>query len=272
MTVSPDMAERHARQLARFAELALTLAEDMHAAAAAAAEPDQKARLAEAFHRAGRALRQSIALEARLVRDRARDLKAAEADAAAATAAAVRRRQDQVRAGVERQIYCEIEPHEADAWLADFDERLEAETLYDGFTDESVADQIARLSAELGLTGEVKHDYLPRSCRPRRPPGGYARMFPGFFADADEDDDDPLEGDFGDDEAEVAPQANAPANASPIRRAPPEEAATPLDHPPEGEAEPPPERPREPPPDPERYIPPWDRVLPDGHFPGGSGY
>ena len=89
----------------------------------------------------------SVALEAKLVRDLARDARAAEACAAEAAGAAVRRRQAQVRAAVERRLWSEVEPHEAEDRLADFDERLEAEALYDGFTDESVEDQVARLAA-----------------------------------------------------------------------------------------------------------------------------
>jgi len=270
MTVSPDMAERHGRQLARFAELSLTLAEDVHAAAAAAAEPDQKARLAEAFHRLGRALRQTIAWEARLVRDRARDLKAAEADAAETGAKAVRRRRDQVRAEVERQIYCEVDPALAHAWLADFDERLEAEALYDGFTDESVDDHIARLSADLGLTGEVVRDYTPRSCRPRIAEphwlsGGYVHR---DIRDADKDDDDGEA--HADGEAPPPPIGQAPAASGSL---PPEgqaEAAPAPEPPPELPSEPPPEPPPRPP-DPEPYVPPWD-IQPNARFPGGSGY
>jgi len=286
MTVSPDMAERHGRQLARFAELSLTLAEDVHAAAAAAPEPDEKARLAEAFHRLGRALRQTIAWEARLVRDRARDLKAAEADAAEAGAKAVRRRQEQVRADVERQIYCELDPAEAHAWLADFDERLETEALYDGFTDESVEDHIARLSANLGLTGEVKRNYTPRSCRPQapgpsRPRGDYDHFFRDVLdADADDDDDEEDADDEDDADGEATEDAAGgrreaePAEAPPIAPVacgglPPEpeiEAAPAPEPPPEPPAEPPPR-----PPDPEPYVPPWDR-QPNARFPGGSGY
>jgi hypothetical protein len=286
MTASEDMAERHGRMLARLAELSLSLAEDVHAATVAAPEPDQKARLAEAFHRIGRAMRQSIALEARLVRDRARDQRAAQADAAEAGAAAVRRRRDQVRADLERQIWCEVEPHDAPAWLGDLDERLEAEALYDGFTDEDVEAHIARLSAELGLTGEAKRDYTPRICRPDfpQPRGRYAGMFSDLFADEEDDDDE--------EEAADAPHASPsggkrrdgpqgqdadggrPPDTSPIGHSP----AASGRFPPEGEVEAPPEPPRPPPdppprpPDPEPYVPPWDRIPPGASFPDGSGY
>jgi hypothetical protein len=276
------MAERHGRLLARYADLSLSLAENVHAAALAAPEPEQKARLAEAFHRLGRALRQSVAWEAKLVRDRARDLKAAEADAADARAQAVRRRQAQVRAEVERQIYSEMEGAEAHTWLADFEERLETEALDDGFTDEDLDDQVARLAAELGLTGEAKHDYTPRICRPpMEPPGRLSpahqrlRDLLGELSDEDEDDDE--------DEEEDEPLAPEPpptiaplAPPRPPPPPPPEPEPRPPP-PPDPAPEPPdpepsePQPPAPPNPDAEPYLPPWERD-PHVRFPGGSGY
>ena len=263
MTASEDMAERHGRMLARYAELSLSLAEEVHAAALAAQDPDQKARLANGFHKLGRAMRQSIALEARFVRDRAADQRTAQADAAEAARAAVRRRQDQVRAVVERQIYCEVEPHDAPAWLADLDERLEEEALYDGFDEERVEAHIARLSANLGLTGEIRRDYTPRSLRPRfpAPPRDAADEREAFGLLDDEDDA------YDDEDDEEAPaDEDAPPDPPPQRQAAPEP-----EPPPEPPPEPRPEPPPPAPPDPEPYVPPWER-WPSGRFPGGSGY
>lgn len=223
MTVPPDMAERHGRMLARYAELSLTLAEDVHANAVAAPEPEQKAKLAEAFHRLGRALRQSVAWEAKLVRDRARDLRAAEADAAEGRERAVRRRREQVRAEVERQIYCEVELDQADAWLADFEERLETEALDDAFADEDLDAQVARLAAELGLTGEARHDYTPRRCRPRVADPALAaarlRNLLGWTDDDDGEDGDAEEGDEEDGEGGEA-HAEDPEDAGTATRRP----------------------------------------------------
>ncbi|TAJ70375.1 MAG: hypothetical protein EPO51_17740 [Phenylobacterium sp.] len=273
MTVPPDMAERHGRQLARFAELSLTLAEDVHAAAVAAPEPEQKARLAEAFHRLGRALRQSVAWEAKLVRDRARDLKAAEADAAEAQERAVGRRRDRVRAEVERQIYCEIDPGEADAWLADFEERLETEALDDAFIDEDVDAQVARLAAELGLTGEARHDYTPRRCRPRvADPARAAARLRDLMGWTDDDEEDG-EGDEADDDDPDDEPDEGEGEPETLRPLPPPVAPEPPPPDPDPEPPPPPDpRPPDPrPPDPEPYLPPWEQ-NPHGRFPGGSGY
>lgn len=300
MTVPPDMAERHGRMLARYAELSLTLAEDVHANAVAAPEPEQKAKLAEAFHRLGRALRQSVAWEAKLVRDRARDLRAAEADAAEGRERAVRRRREQVRAEVERQIYCEVELDQADAWLADFEERLETEALDDAFADEDLDAQVARLAAELGLTGEARHDYTPRRCRPRVADPALAaarlRNLLGWTDDDDGEDGDAEEGDEEDGEGgeahaedpedagdrDEAPEARPP-QAPPPPRPPvvdpdpdpdfdPEPHLWPAPEPPRPAPAPPDPAPPDPsPPDPAPYVPPWE-IDPHGRFPGGSGY
>lgn len=287
MTASENMAERHGRMLARYAELSLSMAEDVHAAAVASEDPDQKARLATGFQRLGRALRQSLALEARFVRDRARDARDVQSDAADATRAAVRRRQEQVRAAVERQIYCEIEPCDAPAWLADLSERLEEEALYDAFDDETVEDHIARLSADLGLTGETVRDYVPRALRPRFPePGraeGYGHEFDDLLGEEDEEDEDEDEheddevpdadvsAETSDDDPACEPPLALPseAEARTIPKAAP--APEPLSELTAAPEPPPPEPPPPRPPDPEPYIPPWEH-QPNGRYPGGSGY
>jgi len=291
MTVTPDMAERHSRQLARYAERALALAEDVCDTALATPAPEQKARCAEAFHRLGQALRQSIAWEARLARDHARDLKAAETEATEVRTGAVRRRHDQVRAGVERQIYAELEPSEAAVWLADFVERLEIEVLDDKFLDEPLDDHIARLSETLGLTGETPHDYVPRACR--APPSRWStsdilRMFPGLANKRPgADDDEPDESDPGADApsdatAEIAEVAQSPeSHEPPAPSADPSASSaveTPAPDPPPSEDEiaaspPEPEPPPRPPEVewPKPYIPPWE-INPHARYPGGSGW
>lgn len=225
MTVPEDMAERHGRLLARYAELSLSLAEDVHAAALAAEDPDQKARLASGFHKLGRALRQSVALEAKFVRDRAADQRAAEACAAETARAAVRRRQDQVRAALERRLYEAVDAEDAPDWLADLDERLDEAALYDGFADESVEDQVARLSAALGFAGA-------------------SDVAPAVGETIDPDDEDDGE----------TPDVTPPE--------PPERPPAP-EPPPDPAPMAPPEAPPDPPPDP--YVPPWERPTNGRH-------
>jgi hypothetical protein len=285
MDLAETMAERHGRMLARVGELSLALAEDVQAAAIATPEADEKAKLAVAFQRMARSVRQAIALEARLVRDQARDTREAarEADADGARAAETRKRQ--VRADVERQIYCEIDAREAADWLADLDERLEEEALYDGFLDEPVETHIARLAENLGLTGEAKHNYVPRACRPRGgPPVTLSRDYAAIYDELlsrceddpeEEDEEEADEEEAEEEEAEEADHAPPSPSGGKRREGPegrvahggsdPDPPAPPVDPDP-----PPPPDPG--PPDPEPYIPPWERLRPGQCFPGGSGY
>ncbi|MGO1078900.1 hypothetical protein [Inquilinus sp. CA228] len=82
--LDPERAERAARMLDRFAEMAMEQAEAMHQATLAAAEAGDAAAAKELsliFDRAGRSLRRSLALQARLARERLEmaDRKAAHA-------------------------------------------------------------------------------------------------------------------------------------------------------------------------------------------------
>jgi hypothetical protein len=293
------MAERHGRTLARLAELSLALAEDVQAAALSASEPEEKARLSVAFSGVARACRQSMALEARFLRDRER----AEREA---TAGKIETRKRQVRPNLERQIVCEIDTREVEAWLGDLDEQLESEALYDAFLDEPLEAHIARLSQGLGLTGEVKRNYTPRTLRRRH---AFARDYRllDLANDDDEADDEPLTSPSGGKRRE-APQERVADGGSVI--GPPdlnaEDAETsqssqsdpgdpvlprksaqsavqfqadetpPIGHsaspsgrfPPEGETRPP-----DPPPLPEEpYVPPWEKLKPGQVWPGSSGW
>ena len=266
------MAERHGRTLARLGELSLALAEDVQAAALATTGPDDKARLAVAFQRVARVVRQSIALEAKLVRDQVRDGREAVARTAADTSAVVETRKRQVRANLERQIVCELDPRDAETWLADLDELLEEEALYDKFLDEPVEAHIARLAKTLDLTGEAIREYIPRAVRARRPAGPYIDYGKLLLPDDDGEDDDEDEADDEDDEDENedgrATEPDGPIDASPLASAlASAPSAVPLTAPaPLAPPDPPPR-----PPDPEPYIPPWYGSPGGGRRgPGGS--
>jgi hypothetical protein len=73
MSIPPDMAERHARVLARLTELGLALAERTFEDAEAAETPADRIEAVKAFHTISRSVRQSVALEARLARQQALD-------------------------------------------------------------------------------------------------------------------------------------------------------------------------------------------------------
>jgi hypothetical protein len=120
--------DRHGRILAELAGLSLALARDLQERALAAETAEEAARLATAFQHISRGVRQTLALELKVIRFRNeldREAKAAAAEAAEAArchenfrAPAIRARRDSVAHAVERLIYCEPESEETD-----FDDR-----------------------------------------------------------------------------------------------------------------------------------------------------
>lgn len=122
---APPAEDRHTAMLRELAAMSLTLARELQQRALQAETPDEAVKLATAFHRVSRGLRQTLALELKVVRyrdDQAREAQAAaEAAAAAARPAAIERRREQVRHAASRAIWVE---HERPDWQAegeDFD-------------------------------------------------------------------------------------------------------------------------------------------------------
>jgi hypothetical protein len=177
MPSASDMAERHGRILAELAELGLSLARGLHARAEAAETPQDAERLALAFHGLSRSVRLTLALEARLERER---LKAAREDQdhmARETRSRVYVRKAQVRAAVTRQVLAETEGEDAEALLDGLRERQEEEALYEAFAQGPVEACIARIRSGLGLAPEPSapepsaNDPQPPAAVPRPPPG-----------------------------------------------------------------------------------------------------
>ncbi|MDB5443035.1 MAG: hypothetical protein JWP73_1411, partial [Phenylobacterium sp.] len=149
MDSDAEMMERHGRLLARFAEQAASLAEDLQACALSAETPEQKQALSLAFHRMGRALRQTLALEAKLRRDARREARLETDRADEITARRVAARKARVRGAVEALIWDEVEDDEQLDVFKLLDERLESEDLAD--PDEPVEALIQRVAKEIGL-------------------------------------------------------------------------------------------------------------------------
>ena len=145
------MHERHACMLARYAELALSLAEQLHHDAMTAETPGERAEIASAFHRICRSGRQSMALEAKLLRDAQREARA-EADLAqAAQDKRIAARRQTLGRAVERLIWTEVEDDDQAERLEDLDARLAEEAMSDAFLDQPAEAQIARLCRSLDL-------------------------------------------------------------------------------------------------------------------------
>jgi len=149
-----DMAERHGRMLKRLGEMSMALAEETFEAARNAKDPQERERLAAAFHRLSRSLRQTLALEARLERERHRQRIEAERHADELRQVRVKGRRDQVNASLTRLIWTEAERCDYDDLLRDLDKILNDEALREDFLDGPVEDLIERISADLGFVNE----------------------------------------------------------------------------------------------------------------------
>jgi hypothetical protein len=154
MSDAANMAERHGHMLGELSELVLELARDLQARALAAETPADAAELSLAFHRVARSLRQTLALEAKLERDRHRARREDHAEAAREDIARRQRLKTQVRLSVERAIWTEAEGDEAERLADDLDDLLDAYALADDFTVTPVEAHIARIRHDLGLAAD----------------------------------------------------------------------------------------------------------------------
>jgi hypothetical protein len=149
-----DMTRRHDEILTELADLGLALARDLQARALAAKDDRTASDLALAFHRISRSLRQTLALQARLERDRKLAAREAAQDAARRTLERVQKRRREVRNALAPLIWTEAEGDEDEAEA--LFEALDGHLMDFGPRDEDFADQpldacIARIRADLGL-------------------------------------------------------------------------------------------------------------------------
>ncbi len=149
-----DMAERHALILAELSELGMGFARDARRDAEAAETPEERARAALVFQRVSRSIRQSLALEAKLVRDARREERDAAREDAERRRDQTRERRQRLRDGVEALVWREAEAMddaEEDAFLDEIEACVDAELdAATGLTD-PLADQVARVIARLGF-------------------------------------------------------------------------------------------------------------------------
>jgi len=170
----PDaaMMERHARLLGRFAEQAASLAEDLHGCALTAESVEEKRAISIAFHRMGRALRQTIALEAKLAHDSRRAEREIAAEVVSLESARASRRKARIESTVTRVIWQEAEDEDwVFARLGDLERFLAEDEAWDELPEDGVEAYIAKLCAELGLPstahpgegGDPPPNVIPRS-------------------------------------------------------------------------------------------------------------
>ena len=151
-----DRAERHGRVLQELTDLGMRLARAV-SAQAADADPAAAHGLALDFARIARAVRQAVALEARLADDRQAGLaeRAQRREREAETLA--RHRTHRIETLVERAIDAEASGSEAESLYLDLQERLEDADDLAGFHDRPIPEIVARICKDLGVTPPEIH-------------------------------------------------------------------------------------------------------------------
>ncbi len=151
MDAAPDMAERHGAILARLADLGMSLAEDLHARARAAKDDAVAGELSLAFHRISRSLRQTLALDAQLERERKLAAREAANDAARETLARAHRKRAPIRKAIAPLVWAEHEGDEAESRLEDLEAWISEASEDEAFLDDPVETLIARIRGNMGL-------------------------------------------------------------------------------------------------------------------------
>ncbi|HEX7886166.1 MAG TPA: hypothetical protein VF474_09330, partial [Phenylobacterium sp.] len=161
MSNPAETSERHGRILAELAEIGMAIAREVQAGVLAAETPQARAEAAALFPQIARAVRQSVALEAKLQRDLARQDRADRQDADREVGTLIRRRKAQVRLHMQRAICAasaadhdqaaDGPPDEVMARLEDLRDRLDDEVLDADFALRPFHEVIETLHRSLGL-------------------------------------------------------------------------------------------------------------------------
>jgi hypothetical protein len=167
--------ERQDAVLAELSELGLTLARELHARALAAETPQEADKLALAFQRVSRGVRQTFALELKIERARNEDEREAARQArlgaadpgyrdepidpeVAATQARYGERFRRVRGALKRLMWDEADRDEEEFEILsdDLEHRLDEAALREDFFDAPIDALIRQIKADMGLRGELR--------------------------------------------------------------------------------------------------------------------
>jgi hypothetical protein len=189
--------ERVEQILGELAELGLMLARDLATEAKAAETPEDKVALTEAFQKTSRAVRLTMALDLKIDRDRARDARDAEREAAALAADKALRESQIMRAAqaahshltqpsptenqkrrvhqvLNRLLWTEAEGDQEDyeVLLEDLDARLYEAEDAPGFADLPIEPLVRTLAKDMGLSGDFTVTTAERFASALPPPQG----------------------------------------------------------------------------------------------------
>jgi len=158
MSATPDMAQRHTTTLTELTEIAMVMARGLRTDLETAETPEAKARAVAAFPAVARAVRQCVALEAKLQRDQARQAREETQAFERDRSKRLRTRKAQVRLHMERAIANAFADDgedglgdEAMTRLDDLHERLDGDLLDPDFADLPFHEVIATLHRALGM-------------------------------------------------------------------------------------------------------------------------
>jgi hypothetical protein len=154
MSEAAQPIDRDEEMLSRLAELDLAWVEQVHAQAMAATGTDEINARGRTYQRAARSLRQTLALKAKLKRER--EQAPQDAPPRKPGAAAVARRITELKDALVRVAWTEAESPETADWLErDIDMVIAAECVTNGFATEPLDDHVARLCLQLGFPAEL---------------------------------------------------------------------------------------------------------------------
>lgn len=147
----PD--DPYAPYLQEVAGLSVSLARELHNRAMEAEDNDQAARLANAFQKVTRGLRQTLALHHKLEQDRARAEREAQPERDRRHKARIAERHTKLHRVMQKVIWDEAEsPEDADELIVELFEILKEESEAESFLDEPIEAQVDRVRLALGLT------------------------------------------------------------------------------------------------------------------------
>jgi hypothetical protein len=151
MSDAPTPTQRQDEILTELADMGMAIARDLHRRALAAKDVATACELSLAFHRASRSIRQTLALEARLHRERRLVAQETDRKAREERLDRVQKKRDQVRKALTHEIWTEYEGDEAEALLDELGAWVMEESGEDGFLDTPIEVCIARIREGLGL-------------------------------------------------------------------------------------------------------------------------
>jgi hypothetical protein len=152
MSDTHQTLERSDVMLDELARMGLTLARELHQRATQTEDNEAAVRLALAFHHVSRSVRQSVALSARLQRERRRDAELRLDTAERRATAQLQDRTGRVRAAIEQLSWTETADWRTLTRREKLELLLNAEAASDDFLDGPVEAPVARIARAMGLT------------------------------------------------------------------------------------------------------------------------